>query len=89
MSLAELGDTRRPGVVYESVMFCYKKARHGKFPLNMTDPIVKHLDRLNDGLVSVESAKWGGGEVHPPGVPVKAVGYFCAGIRSSIRSNTG
>lgn len=25
----------------------------------MTDPIVKHLNRLNDGLVSVESAKWG------------------------------
>ena len=36
-----------------------KKARHGKFPLNVTYPIVKHFDGLNDGLVSVESAKWG------------------------------
>lgn len=49
-----------PGVVYESVMSYCRKARHGKFPLNMTYPIVKHFDGLNDGLVSVESAKWGG-----------------------------
>ena len=48
-----------PGVVYESVMSYCKKARHGKFPLNMTYPIVRHFDGLNDGLVSVESAKWG------------------------------
>lgn len=47
------------GVVYESVMSYCKKAQHGKFPLNMTYPIVKHFDGLNDGLVSVESAKWG------------------------------
>lgn len=49
-----------PGVVYESVMSYCRKAQHGKFPLNMTYPIVKHFDGLNDGLVSVESAKWGG-----------------------------
>jgi len=48
-----------PGVVYESVMSYCKKAQHGKLPLNMTYPIVKHFDGLNDGLVSVESAKWG------------------------------
>ena len=48
-----------PGVVYESVMSYCKKARHGKFPLNMTYPIVRHFDGLDDGLVSVESAKWG------------------------------
>ena len=48
-----------PGVLYESVMSYCGKARHGKFPLNMTYPIVKHFDGLNDGLVSVESAKWG------------------------------
>jgi len=47
------------GVVYESVMSYCRKARHGKFPLNMTYPIVKHFDGLNDGLVSVESARWG------------------------------
>ena len=48
-----------PGVVYESVMSYCKKAQHGKFPLNVTYPIVKHFDGLNDGLVSVESARWG------------------------------
>lgn len=48
-----------PGVVYESVMSYCRKARHGKFPLNMTYPIVKHFDGKNDGLVSVESARWG------------------------------
>lgn len=48
-----------PGVVYESVMSYCKKAQHGKFPLNVTYPIVKHFDGKNDGLVSVESAKWG------------------------------
>ncbi len=48
-----------PGVVYESVMSYCKRAAHGKFPLNMTHPIVRHFDGRNDGLVSVESAKWG------------------------------
>ena len=48
-----------PGVVYESVMSYCKKARHGKFPLNATYPVVKHFDGKNDGLVSVDSAKWG------------------------------
>ena len=48
-----------PGVVYESVMSYCKKARYGKFPLNATYPVVKHFDGKNDGLVSVDSAKWG------------------------------
>lgn len=48
-----------PGVVYENVMSCCKKAQQGKFPLNVTYPIVRHFDGKNDGLVSVESAKWG------------------------------
>ncbi len=48
-----------PGVVYESVMSWCESARHGKFPLNGTYPIVKHFDGKNDGLVSVESARWG------------------------------
>lgn len=45
-----------PGVVYESVMSYCKRARNGKFPLNMTYPIVKHFDGRNDGLVAVDSA---------------------------------
>ena len=36
-----------------------KKAQGGKFPLNVTYPIVKHFDGRNDGLVSVDSARWG------------------------------
>ena len=48
-----------PGVLYESVMSYCRKARHGKFPLNATYPVVKHFDEKNDGLVSVDSAKWG------------------------------
>ncbi len=48
-----------PGVRYESVISYCKKARHGRFPLNMTWRFVRHFDGLNDGLVSVESAKWG------------------------------
>ena len=48
-----------PSVAYASVMSYCKRAQNGKFPLNMTYPIVKHFDGLNDGLVSVDSAKWG------------------------------
>ena len=48
-----------PVVFYQSVMSYCRKAQHGKFPLNMTYPIVKHFDGLNDGLVAVDSAKWG------------------------------
>ena len=48
-----------PGVVYESDMSYCKKAQHGKFPLNVTYPVVKHFDGRNDGLVSVDSARWG------------------------------
>lgn len=48
-----------PGVVYESIMSYCKRARNGKFPLNMTYPIVKHFDGRNDGLVAVDSARWG------------------------------
>lgn len=48
-----------PGVVYESVMSYCEKAQHGKFPLNMTHPIVRYFDGRNDGLVAVDSAKWG------------------------------
>ena len=48
-----------PDVLYESVMSYCKKAKSGKFPLNMSYPLVKHFDGINDGLVSVDSARWG------------------------------
>lgn len=48
-----------PSVAYASVASYCKRAQNGRFPLNMTYPIVKHFDGRNDGLVPVDSAKWG------------------------------
>lgn len=58
--LARNGETPdAEGVLYESVMSYCKKAGSGKFPLNVTYPVVKHFDGQNDGLVAVDSARWG------------------------------
>ena len=46
-------------VFYQSVGSKSNNARSGKFPLNISYPLVHHFDGANDGLVSVESAKWG------------------------------
>lgn len=46
-------------VYYQSVASSMKKARSGRFPLNITYYLVKYFDGENDGLVSVESALWG------------------------------
>lgn len=48
-----------PGIRYESIMSYCNNARSGKFPLNISYPLVNHFDGKNDGLVSVESAQWG------------------------------
>ncbi len=48
-----------PGVLYQSVMSYCERAKGGKFPLNVSHTFVKHYDGKNDGLVSVDSAKWG------------------------------
>ena len=48
-----------PGVYYQSVGTKMNRASSGRFPLNMVYPMVKHFDGDNDGLVSVESMKWG------------------------------
>lgn len=47
------------GIYYQSVGSIQRKARAGRFPLNMSYPLVRHFDGENDGLVAVESAKWG------------------------------
>ncbi len=47
------------GVLYESVASYCNKARHVKFPMNFSHRIVKYFDGRNDGLVSIDSAKWG------------------------------
>ncbi len=53
----ELSDVE--GILYESVMSYCNKASSGRFPLNVSYPLVKHFDGKNDGLVSVDSARWG------------------------------
>lgn len=48
-----------PQVYYQSVGSRMNHAASGRFPLNMSYPMVKRFDGANDGLVSVESMKWG------------------------------
>lgn len=50
-----------PQVYYQSVGTRMNRAQSGRFPLNMSYPMVKHFDGANDGLVSVDSMKWGSG----------------------------
>ena len=46
-------------VFYQSVGSKMNHASSGRFPLNMSYPLVKHFDGECDGLVSVGSMKWG------------------------------
>ena len=46
-------------VYYQSVATSMKRARSGRFPLNMSYHLVRYFDGENDGLVSIESALWG------------------------------
>lgn len=46
-------------VYYQSVGTKMNRAQSGRFPLNMSYPMVKHFDGANDGLVSVDSMNWG------------------------------
>lgn len=48
----------KEGVYYQGVTSYVGTATSGKFPLNISYPIVKHFDGRNDGLVSVESASY-------------------------------
>lgn len=48
-----------PAVYYQSVGSIMNYAVSGRFPLNMSYPLVKHFDGANDGLVSLDSTKWG------------------------------
>lgn len=47
------------GVYYQSVGSRSVSAMGGRFPLNLSYHFVKYFDGPNDGLVSVESMKWG------------------------------
>ncbi|MBC8611953.1 Lipase precursor [uncultured Ruminococcus sp.] len=46
-------------VFYQSTASCMKNFFSAPFPLNFSHGFVKHFDRENDGLVSLEAAKWG------------------------------
>ena len=48
-----------PGVYYRSVGSRSVSALGGRFPMNLSYHFVKYFDGPNDGLVSVESMKWG------------------------------
>ena len=48
-----------PDVYYQSVGSRSVSALGGRFPMNLSYLFVKHFDGPNDGLVSVESMKWG------------------------------
>ena len=47
------------GVFYQSCGSMARKAKSGRFPLNVSYPLVKKYDGANDGLVATESMKWG------------------------------
>ena len=47
------------GVYYQSVGSYMAKAMSGRFPLNVSYPLVKHFDGKNDGLVALHAMKWG------------------------------
>lgn len=48
-----------PQVYYQSVGSKMTHAVSGRFPLNLSYPLVKHFDGDCDGLVSLDSMKWG------------------------------
>ena len=51
--------TNCEGVFYQSVGSVSKGVRSGRFPMDISYPFVKKTDGENDGLVSIDSMKWG------------------------------
>lgn len=47
------------GIFYQSIGSKAKSRRSGRFPLNLSYPVVKKYDGDNDGLVALPSTKWG------------------------------
>ncbi len=48
-----------PDVVYRSVGSKAKSRKSGRFPLNISYPVVKKYDGDNDGLVALNATQWG------------------------------
>ncbi len=49
----------QPNIYCQSVGSKLNRAISGKFPLNISYPMVKRFDGANDGLVSIDSFEWG------------------------------
>lgn len=47
------------GVYYQSVGSWMQSARSGRFPLTVSYPLAKRFDGDNDGLVEIDSMRWG------------------------------
>lgn len=58
-----------PGILYQSVGSHARCSKSGRFPLNLSYPLVKKYDGDNDGLVALTSAPWGESftVLHPEG----------------------
>lgn len=58
-----------PGVLYQSVGSHARCSKSGRFPLNLSYPLVRKYDGDNDGLVALTSAPWGESftVLHPTG----------------------
>jgi len=58
-----------PNVIYQSVGSHAIRSKSGRFPLNLSYPLVKKYDGDNDGLVALTSASWGESftVLHPTG----------------------
>lgn len=67
-----------PGVMYQSVGSKAARARSGRFPLNISYPVVKKFDGDNDGLVAMSSAEWG--EKFTPLIPAGKRGITHADV---------
>ncbi len=48
-----------PGVYYQSVGTWMQSGRAGRFPTNISYSLAKRMDGDNDGLVEIESMRWG------------------------------
>lgn len=66
------------GILYQSCGSKAARARSGRFPLNISYPVVKHFDGENDGLVAMDSMKWG--ESFTPLIPTGKRGITHADV---------
>lgn len=66
------------GVMYQSIGSKAARARSGRFPLNISYPVVKKFDGDNDGLVALSATEWG--EKFTPLIPTGKRGITHADV---------